>query len=423
MEYIKDMPLTWRHIWIVFVASLGQLIGTGVATLAGVIIPMINIIRRPELSSVLQGLIGASDLLGIMVGSVVLGRLSDRFGYIFFFRLCPILMLIGSVVGALVPDVTVLIICLFVIGVGIGGEYSLDSGYISELLPVKYRSLMIGCAKAGSAFGNVIVALVCYMLIVKWDNAAMWPALMWIIAFISVVMIICRIWFYQSPQWLLNHGRTSEAEHATKEFLGGNVEILPVKDSDPPSEESSGLISFIKKNFSKVVLSGVPWACEGLGVYGIGVFLPILVMALGIGHDDPAAPAVMHVAYSVKITFYISCIILPGFIAGLILIHRRCYIPRIQVVGFWICAVSLVVLLVAFHFHWSKWISIGAFMSFELFLNMGPHLVTYVLPPMVYKPEDRGQGSGLAASIGKFGAVAGVFIIPVLLHWGGPLLT
>ena len=44
-----------RRLWIVFVASLGQLIGTALATVAGVIIPMINIMRHPELSSLMQG--------------------------------------------------------------------------------------------------------------------------------------------------------------------------------------------------------------------------------------------------------------------------------------------------------------------------------------------------------------------------------
>ena len=78
------MPLTWRHWWIVAVASLGQLVGTAVATIAGVIIPLINITRHPELSSWMQGLIGAADLAGIMIGSVIFGRLSDRYGYLFF---------------------------------------------------------------------------------------------------------------------------------------------------------------------------------------------------------------------------------------------------------------------------------------------------------------------------------------------------
>lgn len=58
-------------------------------------------------------------------------------------------------------------------------------------------------------------------------------------------------------------------------------------------------------------------------------------------------------------------------------------------------------------------------MLFELFLNLGPHLMTFVLPSKVYPVEVRGQGSGIAASIGKAGAVLGVFFIPILLKWGG----
>ena len=62
-------------------------------------------------------------------------------------------------------------------------------------------------------------------------------------------------------------------------------------------------------------------------------------------------------------------------------------------------------------------------MAFELFLNIGPHLVTYLLPPMVYPVEVRGQGTGIAASMGKFGAVLGVFVVPLMLKAGGAVLV
>ena len=62
-------------------------------------------------------------------------------------------------------------------------------------------------------------------------------------------------------------------------------------------------------------------------------------------------------------------------------------------------------------------------MAFELFLNMGPHLVTFVLPPKVYPVATRGFGTGIAASLGKVGAVLGVFFIPVLLDIGGTSLV
>lgn len=429
--FISDMPLNARHFWIVFVASLGQLIGTAVATIAGIIIPMINIIQHPELSSGMQGLIGCMDLVGIVFGSVIFGKLSDRYGYLFFFRFCPLVMLVFSVLAALIPNVIVLIISLFLIGVGIGGEYSLDSGYISVLLPKKYRAIMIGVAKTAASFGNILAAGVCYLLIMDWQNAYNWQDLMWIIAAIAALMLVCRIWYYESPKWLELHGKDQQAEKAAQDFLGKNVEIDPLPTSHVPNSGSVSqnpapqltIWKFVKKYWDRVILSGVPWACEGLGVYGIGVFLPILVMALGIEHISSSESPIMHVANSVQVTFWISCIILPGFVLGLYLIHRKKKIPRIQTTGFFLCGACLVILMLAFHYHWNKWISISAFMAFELFLNMGPHLVTYVLPPRIYPVEVRGMGSGLAASIGKIGAVIAVFIIPVLLHWGGAVLV
>lgn len=425
MQNMATMPLGPRHAWVVFVASLGQLIGTGVATLAGIIIPMLNIISRPELSSALQGVIGAMDLIGIAIGSVIIGKLTDKYGYILFFRLCPALVLVASVVSALVPDITVLIVCLFLIGFGIGGEYSLDSNYISELMPVKWSSFMVGLAKAASAFGNIIVAGVCYLLIEHWHKAQDWPELMWIVAVIAAIMLLTRIWFYQSPRWLEHHGKPQEAERMLQKFLGPDVEMPPESSAagtaSVASNPSTG--SFLKQNWRQIILTGIPWACEGLGVYGIGVFLPVLVMSLGIEHVEKGMLPILHVASSVEITFFISCIILPGFLLGLWLIRRKDSVCKMQVWGFLLCAVFLIILLLASLYHWPKWVSIIAFMAFELFLNMGPHLVTYVLPPKVYPVATRGFGTGIAASLGKIGAVLGVFFIPVLLQKGGTTLV
>lgn len=433
-QNINNMPLTWRHIYIVAVASLGQLIGTAVATVAGVIIPMMNILAHPELSTFMQGLIGCIDLIGIAIGSVIFGSLSDKYGYLFFFRFCPALMLVASLVALFIPNVAVLTIALFFVGLGIGGEYSLDSGYVSELMPVKYRALMVGVTKTASALGNIIAAALCFWVIMDTCNAADWHLLMWIVAAIAALMLILRIKFYESPKWLIDHGKIAEAEKAVEGFLGKDV-MIPVPDpqASPVSKvqnvdsgkhaDTGNFFSFIIKNGKRVILSGIPWACEGLGVYGIGVFLPILVMALGLEHFTAGEPEILHVASSVKITLYISCIMLPGFILGLWLINKKKSITAIQSVGFWLCAATLVVLLLSYHFQWNKWISIGAFMGFELFLNMGPHLITYVLPPKIYPVETRGEGVGIAAAIGKIGAVLGVFFIPILLKAGGATLV
>lgn len=431
MSYtIDNAPLTWRHYFITGVASLGQLIGTGLATLVSVIIPLYQLIAHPELSSFMQGLIGAMDLIGIMVGSTILGKLSDRFGYLFFFRLCPTIVCIAAVVSLIFPDLWVLIICLFFMGFGIGGEYSLDSNYISQLMPKKWNFFMIGAAKAASALGNIIVAGVCFLMVKDWSSPEHWQRLMWIMIIISGVMILSRIRFWESPKWLLEKGRFEQAEKDVHHFLGPDVNVVAdnIKPSDAVKDEATEMhppkaqLGFMRRNWKNVIFTGVPWACEGLGVYGIGVFLPILVMALGLEHISSGETPLMHVDSSILITLLISCIILPGFVLGLALINHV-EPAKIQWLGFFLSAGSLFLLLLAYEHHWAKWISIAAFMAFELFLNMGPHLITFVLPPKVYPVSDRGLGSGIAASLGKLGAVIGVFFIPVLLDLGGSKLV
>ncbi|MCH5235263.1 MAG: MFS transporter [Muribaculaceae bacterium] len=426
MNYtIDDAPLTWRHYFITGVASLGQLIGTGLATLVSVIIPLYQLVAHPELSSFMQGLVGAMDLIGIMVGSTILGKLSDRYGYLFFFRLCPAIVCVASVVTLIWPSLPVLIICLFFMGFGIGGEYSLDSNYISELMPTKWVFFMVGLAKAASAFGNILVAGICFLMVRDWTSADLWPRLMWIMIIISGVMVLTRIYFWESPKWLLERGKMDLAEIDVHHFLGNNVNVTT--DDLTPDEiqhhQGGGTKpGFFKRNWENIIFTGIPWACEGLGVYGIGVFLPILVLALGLEHSTAGEAPLMKVTSSVEITLWISCIILPGFILGLYLI-KKMDAAKIQWIGFLLSAVFLLVLLLAYDHHWAKWISIVAFMAFELFLNMGPHLITFVLPPKVYPVADRGLGSGIAASLGKVGAVLGVFFIPVLLHAGGSSLV
>lgn len=425
-EYtIENSPITWRHWWITIVASLGQLIGTMVATIAGVIIPLLLILDNNTMSFWVQGLIGSADLIGIMVGSVIFGNLSDRYGYLPFFRLCPAIILVFSILAVYVPTVPVLIISLFMIGFGIGGEYSLDSDYESVLMPDKWKLVMLGAVKTGAAFGNILAAGICFWLIMIWQDASRWPDLMWIISVVAALMIISRIYFFESPKWLLDHGKPKKALEAVHKFLGKNVTISEAmlekeeEAQDAPKVASIGFFSFCKKYWNEIVLSGVPWACEGLGVYGIGVFIPILVMALGIEHQSAYATEIMHVAQSVKSTLWISLIILPGFIIGLLLAQKKVKEVALQSWSFWACAVSLVVLLFSYHLQWPTWISLIAFMAFELFLNIGPHLVTYLLPPKIYEVSVRGQGTGIAAAIGKAGATAGVFIVPMLLKLGG----
>ncbi len=416
---MDTMPLRWGHFRVLVIASMGQLTGAGLSTLVGIVIPMLQIVRHPELSAWQQGGLASMSLVGIMVGSMAIGEWSDRRGYLFFFRLCPALILAASLLAMMADGVGVLAVSLFVMGVGIGGGYSLDSDYISEIMPRRWRLLMVGVAKSFSALGNILVAFACMQMLRTWHDAHFWNRLFVLISLLAAGMLLSRVRFTQSPGWLLAQGRVAEAEQAVRYLLGSDVELGELRDK-PGHQHSSVRMNdlFTRANLKKIVFSGVPWACEGVAVYGIGVFLPVLIMALGLG--EASMEPLRHIVNSVRTSVYISLFILLGFVCGLFLVNRWNHV-RTQTWGFVLAAAGLSLLLTADRLHWPVWMAVAGFMVFEFFLNAGPHLMTFIIPPQIYPVAERGAGAGLAAAFGKLGAVVGVFFLPLLLKHGGTL--
>lgn len=411
---LSEMPLRARDWYLLAVASMEQLIGAALSTIAGVMIPLILLIGSPHLTPFEQGILGASGLLGIAIGSVIFGQLMDKWGYLFFFRLCPIIITAGAVGVYFSTEALPLILSLFAIGLGVGGGYSLDSGYISEIMPEKWQSFMVGLAKATSSLGFIGGAAVSYIMLLADPSAAIWNKLMLFVGVLGVLTFLMRICWYQSPRWLMAKGETEKAQIAAKKFMGPDAIVRFHPSSKVESVTWWGM--FRGKTLQKVMLSGVTWACEGLGVYGFGVFLPMLVMALGLQSGD--ATGIPKIMDSVRTTAFINVFIAAGFALGLAVIHR---LNILKLMGwcFIICALSLAALWCGYQFHFAVWISFISFIIFEIALNAGPHLVTYVIPSRIYTIEERGSGTGIATLFGKIGAVLGVFFMPSLLSWGG----
>lgn len=417
---ILNLPLSGKHIRILTVASMEQIIGAALSTVAGVMIPMINLVTHPELSSFIQGILGCAGLIGIAIGASVIGSLSDREGYLKWFRICPAIITLAALLVWLSDSVAFTIAGLFLIGLGVGGGYSLDSSYISELMPAKWKLIMVGIAKGTSALGFTLSALACYIILVYNPDPAIWNYMILIVAALGLITCILRIRFAESPMWLLEHGESSQAQKAAKYFFGPDASISPADVPAPSAQKASFASLFKGKNLSKVIYGGIPWACEGVGVYGVGVFLPMLLMALGI--ESESAEGIHKIMNSVELTAIINFFIIPGFIIGLVLM-RKVYHPRLMASGFFTCSAGLCLLLAAYLLHWPVWISVLAFILFEIALNAGPHLITFIIPSQIFPVDERSSGSGISATIGKIGAILGVFFMPLLLKWGGITLV
>lgn len=422
---INELPLTPRHWYIVAVSSMEQLIGASLSTIVGIVIPLLNLLLHPELSSTVQGIMGASGLVGIAVGSAIIGPLSDRQGYLWWFRICAVLIIAGSFVASLEPSAWIICTGLFIAGLGCGGGYTLDSAYISELMPDKWRSFMVGVAKASCSVGFLVPAVIAFFILRSDATPDAWRTIVWIMGALGILTLLMRIRWAESPGWLLSKGRVEAAKKAAVFFFGSEATISAADESVNSQVSSkkaggNGIALFKGKNLIRVIYSGIPWACEGLGVYGIGVFLPVLIIALGLDHSD--ATGIPKIANSVELTAIINFCILPGFVIGLLLVNRLNHAFMLWF-GFLGSAVGMGVLLAAYLLHWPTWVSLTAFMSFEILLNAGPHLITYIIPAEIYPVQYRGAGSGVADFLGKLGAIVGVFFMPTLLKAGGMTLV
>lgn len=417
-QYNMDtMPLRGRHIRILVIASAGQFFGGILAVLVGVIAPLISMTHHPELSSWLQGFVFSSGLTGIMAGSLIFGRLSDKHGYLFYFRLCPLLITGASLWIFFSHSITVLTVCLLLIGFAIGGAYALDPSYISEIMPRKWRRTMLGISKASSGLGNILMIAVAWYVLKISSNPEIWNRLFLVLAVLATATFLARLWFVESPEWLALHGKTAQAEKNVRHLLGEDVHIGELADrqqqlSSPAPRQNH----WTRSNIRRVILSGIPWGCEGMGVYGIGIFTPVLLMTLGlIQHGESPLEQTVE---SFRYTFYTDLVVLLGFIVGLTVV-RKFDLIRTQTIGFFICAGGLIITLLGYLYGGALWLTLGGFLLFELALNAGPHLTTFELPSRIYTLQERADGEGIASALGKLGAIIATFIIPPLLKFGG----
>src|SRR5256714_11796223 len=91
-----------------------------------------------HLSTAEVGLLGSVYLLGEVVGALVFGRITDLVGRKRLFILTLAVYLVASGLAAFSFSFWFLLLCRFVAGTGIGGEYTAINSAIDELIPSYY---------------------------------------------------------------------------------------------------------------------------------------------------------------------------------------------------------------------------------------------------------------------------------------------
>ncbi|MBP1082695.1 MFS family permease [Bacillus capparidis] len=122
---------------IFFFGALGGLLyGYDMGVISGALLFIKNDI---PLTSFTEGLVVSSMLIGAIIGSGLSGPLSDRFGRRRMVFMISIVFIAGSLILAFAPNMAMLVLGRFIIGVAVGGSTAIVPVYLSEMAPTESR--------------------------------------------------------------------------------------------------------------------------------------------------------------------------------------------------------------------------------------------------------------------------------------------
>ena len=153
------------------------------------------------LSPVMHGVAMAAALYGTVVGSMVGGWPTDRFGRKPTLLFIGIFYLVGAIGSALAGDVYAFILARAIGGLGIGISTVTAPLYISEIAPAKYRGRLAGMFQFNIVFGILIAFLSNSLLAGTGPNA--WRWMLGVAAIPSLLYTMFSFGIPESPRWLL----------------------------------------------------------------------------------------------------------------------------------------------------------------------------------------------------------------------------
>ena len=235
---LDRMPWSRWH-WLIVISLGATWILDGLeVSLAG---SLGGILTRRETLGLTDTEVGATAtcyLAGAVIGALLFGYGTDRFGRKKLFFITVAVYLIGTALSAFSWNFASYAFFRALTGAGIGGEYAAINSAIDELIPARVRGrvdLMInGSYWVGAALGSG--ATVILLDPNRFPISLGWRFAFGIGATLGLVVIFFRRWIPESPRWLMIHGRNAEAEAIVDEVerrFVSDPETLPAHDSPP----------------------------------------------------------------------------------------------------------------------------------------------------------------------------------------------
>lgn len=185
-------------------AFAGILLGFGTAVISGAIL---FIDQEFSVGTFSASLIISSILLGAFVGSLFSGRLTDRIGRKNLLMIDAVLFALATLLSSLSPNVYILIIARFFVGVAIGVSSYVAPLYVSEIAPAKFRGALVALNQLTINIGILLAYTVDYALV----GTKSWRWMLAIGIIPAIILLIGMFFLPYSPRWMVFSGKNQKA--------------------------------------------------------------------------------------------------------------------------------------------------------------------------------------------------------------------
>jgi putative MFS transporter len=245
--------------------------------------------------------IGSATIFGMFLGTAGQGEFSDRFGRRFIYQFNLLLFGVFTILGAFAPSVTLLIVCRFIAGLGLGAEQPLAFAYAGEYAPKRIRGRILAIVHfiGGAMVWPIGTAIVLFFGNVVATPEYVWRGV-WLVAGIGALIIwVLRFSLPESPRYLATHGRGEEAIKVLGRLgIAGPTEPLA---TDAASDTKSDPFGVVFTKFPVRVIAGMICFTAFFGIaIGLSAWLPNIMNGKGFSITK-------SLQYTLAMNFAVPC--------------------------------------------------------------------------------------------------------------------
>lgn len=403
-ELLDEAPLSQFHRRAVLISGMGFFTDAYDLFVIGTVAAILKL--QWNLSTTETSWVTGAAILGAFVGAFVFGRVADVLGRKNVYVIVAAIMVVGALASAFAPNLGLLLVARFVLGLGIGGDYPVSAVMMSEFSNRRDRGRLVGLVFSMQAVGLIVGPLVGLVLLTSGMSSGLtWRIMLGLGALPAAAVIYLRSRMPESPRFQSQvKGESERAASDLHSFADGSLGA-----SSAPRAESRlmGLREFLVNPRMILLMLGTAgsWFLFDYAYYGNTLSLPSILSEV-----SPNASLVAKLMLTLAL-FVVFAV--PGYLFAVWKMDQVGH-RRLQFIGFAVMALCFL-LLAAFP---ALTINVAPFIAIfgvsYFFTEFGPNTTTFVLPSEVFPVNMRTTGHGVAAGIGKLGAFAGVFLVPEL---------